>query len=332
MDGEDAEPIEQIETKAAGGDGGLHVRVRRRQHAHIGADRLVATETLERLLLQDAQQLALGQRACGADLVEEQRAAVALLELADTTAVGPGESTLFVAEQLAFQKLLWDGGAVNRQERPTGPATVLIEGVRDQFLAGAALAGNEDRHVLRGDAANRLVHFLHGRTDTDNGIGAIVHLVPGGEQGGNVHEPADGQGTLDHLTQRAQLQRFEKVLVSAELHGLDGRVGGAAAGDEDDGTARVQFTKSAQHVQAGHIGQMHVKNDDIGLSLPGDVQTLRGGLGREDRHVRLAEGLAKGEQDRGFIIDYEQRGHGTVPKINYPRSRGEHGEKTKKRS
>ena len=44
-----------------------------------------------------------------------------------------------------------------------GPRAVLVDGAGDEFLAGAALAGDQDRHVLGGDAADRLVHLAHGR-------------------------------------------------------------------------------------------------------------------------------------------------------------------------
>ncbi len=66
----------------------------------------------------------------------------------------------------------------------------------------------------------------------------------------------------------------------------------------------VQLAQPAQHLQAGHVGQMHVEDDDIGVSLPGEVQPLRRRLGREDGDSRLAEGLAKGQQNRRFVINY----------------------------
>ena len=64
----------------------------------------VAADPLEALFLDQAQDLRLGQRGHFADFVEEDRAAVALLELADPLAVGPGEGALLVAEQFAFQE------------------------------------------------------------------------------------------------------------------------------------------------------------------------------------------------------------------------------------
>ncbi len=48
-------------------------------------------DPLEPAVLEHAEDLRLGQRRHVADLVQEQRSARALLELADPLAVGPGE-------------------------------------------------------------------------------------------------------------------------------------------------------------------------------------------------------------------------------------------------
>jgi hypothetical protein len=66
--------------------------------AHVGAHRLVAADPLETLLLEHARDLRLGRQRHVADFVEEKSAAIALLELTDVLAVGPGEGALLVAE------------------------------------------------------------------------------------------------------------------------------------------------------------------------------------------------------------------------------------------
>ena len=52
-----------------------------------------------------------------ADLVEEQRAVLGGADEAGVVAVGAGERAAAVAEQLAFEHLARDGGAVERHER-----------------------------------------------------------------------------------------------------------------------------------------------------------------------------------------------------------------------
>ena len=83
---------------------------------HVDLDRARAAEPLELVLLQHAQDLGLRARAHVADFVEEQRAAVGLLEAADALAIGAGERALLVAEQLGLEQVLLQRGAVHLDE------------------------------------------------------------------------------------------------------------------------------------------------------------------------------------------------------------------------
>src|SRR5262249_57572151 len=105
--------------------------------------------------------------------VQEEGAARALLELADAATLGAGEGALLVAEELALQQALRDGGAVEGQERRLGPGAVLVDGAGDQLLAGAALAGDQHGDVLSRDAADGLVDLAHGGAGADDGAGPL---------------------------------------------------------------------------------------------------------------------------------------------------------------
>ena len=74
------EPVVQVFAKPAGADQGLEVLVGRGQDPDVDRDRLRAADPLERHLLEHAQQLGLDLEVDVADLVEEERAAVGLLE------------------------------------------------------------------------------------------------------------------------------------------------------------------------------------------------------------------------------------------------------------
>ena len=97
-------------------------------------------DALEGAGLQHAQNLGLGGGRHVADLIQEERAVVALLELADALHGRAGEGAALVAEQFAFEQLLGNGGAVDGQERLLAAVAVMVNGPRDQFLAGAAFA------------------------------------------------------------------------------------------------------------------------------------------------------------------------------------------------
>ena len=223
-------------------------------------DRLVAADALEALVLQDAQHLGLQGRRHVADLVEKERAAVALLELADAAAVGPGEGALLVAEQFALQQRLRDGGAVDGQERLVGPLAVVIEGAGHQFLARAAFAQDQHVDVLRRDPADGLAHLLHDRTAADDAVGAVL----GRQHGRHAHQPGRLEGAVEDLAESLQIDRLDEVIEGAALHGLDGRLRGAVGRDEDDRPPRVAAVDLAEDVQAGAVGQLQVEHDHVG--------------------------------------------------------------------
>jgi hypothetical protein len=85
-------------------------------HAHVGADRLLAADAVEVAVGEHAKQprLQLGRHV--ADLVEEQRAAVGLLEAAAALGGSPGEGAALVAEELGFEQVARDGRGVDGDE------------------------------------------------------------------------------------------------------------------------------------------------------------------------------------------------------------------------
>ena len=70
-----------------------------------------------------------------ADFVEEDRAAVRLLELADLFLGRAGERALLVAEELRLDQLLGDGRAVDLHEALAAAQAVAMDGARDELLA-----------------------------------------------------------------------------------------------------------------------------------------------------------------------------------------------------
>ena len=104
------------------------------------------------LVLEEAQQLRLDVEADVADLVEEEGGAVGGAEDAGKRRLGARERALAIAEQLALQHVLRDGGAVERMQRPVGAVRGAMNHPRQHLLAGAGLAGEQDRQRRRGDA------------------------------------------------------------------------------------------------------------------------------------------------------------------------------------
>src|SRR5439155_8357190 len=124
MKGDDVQAIVQIVAEAALLDEGLEVPVRGGKDPHVDPDRLLTADALEGALLQRPQELGLELRGHVAHLVEEQRAAVRQLELAELALPGVGERTALVAEQLGLEQRGGDRRAGDGDERPARAPTV----------------------------------------------------------------------------------------------------------------------------------------------------------------------------------------------------------------
>ena len=88
--------------------------------AHVGLDRRATTDGRVFALLEHAQQAGLRLERHVADLVEEQRAALGLLEAALRALLRAGEGALLVAEQLALDQLAGDRGQLSATNGPCG--------------------------------------------------------------------------------------------------------------------------------------------------------------------------------------------------------------------
>jgi len=96
--------------------------------------RLVRADALERVLLEDAQELHLRPGGKLADLVEEHRSTGCQLQPALLCLERSRECASLVSEEFALQEILGDRPTVDHHERPSGPRTVAVDGARDELL------------------------------------------------------------------------------------------------------------------------------------------------------------------------------------------------------
>ena len=177
--------------------------MRRRQHPHIDRNIGFAAQPLDAAFLQHAQQFALGVRVQVADFIQEERAAVGLLETADAPGLRAGERAAFVPEEFALQQRVRDGRAIDGDERLVRPVAVLVNRPRDQFLAGAGRAADEDSRGRGGHAADFLVDRLHGAAVADDGRAIQTRFAHIDRL---RHQPAAGHGRGDQIEQFIGIQ------------------------------------------------------------------------------------------------------------------------------
>ena len=167
---EDVEAVVEVLAEAAVLDVAAQVAVRGGHDAQIDGSRPAVADPLELPLLEHAQELPLDLGRDVSDLVEEDRAAVGELDTPLAVAVRAREAAAKVAEELGFEEILRVGGAVHRHEGTRGARALRVQRARDQLLAGAALAADQDGRVVRGDVADPFHDVLHHRRDADHAV------------------------------------------------------------------------------------------------------------------------------------------------------------------
>src|SRR5205814_509649 len=104
LDWEDVEPVIEIAAKFPLVNQLLQVAVSCRDHAHVQAARLVASDSFEDPVLQDSQQLRLQLQREIAHFVEKQGSFVGQLQAAKLSGDRAGEGPLLVAKQFALDE------------------------------------------------------------------------------------------------------------------------------------------------------------------------------------------------------------------------------------
>ncbi len=183
-----------------------------------------------------------------------------------------------------------------------------VERLRDQFLAGAAFALDQDRGAARRDLPDAVVDLDHGRRVADEIFQSelLVELL--------AQLPVLGldlarmERTHEDRLQLLEVERLGDVIVRAALHRLHGDLLGAVGGHENRHGRTRNRLRLAQHVEpfrAAHqpqVGQQHV--DRLRL----EHVHRRGNVGREI-DVELALEIAAQAVARVlFVLDHEERG------------------------
>src|SRR5262245_39257162 len=101
-------------------------------------------ETTNGAIVQERQNLRLERCRKQRDLIEEQGAAVGELEEAGFRATSVRESSAFIAEQLRFEQVFGNRGAVDIDERTARAGASPMNRAGDETLAGPCLAADQE--------------------------------------------------------------------------------------------------------------------------------------------------------------------------------------------
>jgi hypothetical protein len=289
--------IVEILAELTGRDGLAQVAVGGGHQAQVDVDQRGAAHAADLVLLQRAQQLDLEADGHLADLVQEQRAPVGHLDEAGLGAQRAGEGSLLVTEQLRLQEVLGEGGAVDRHERVRGPRAVGVDGPRDELLARAGLAGDQDV----GLRARRLLHQLeyarHRRAGPDQALEAERLLeLPAQVPVLDLEAPM-AKRPLDRHPELLDREVLRQVVERPFPHRGHRRLHGGEPGDHDHGQHRVQLPGEAQQLHAVDPGHLEVGEQHVGGLRLEQLPPARA-AGRGDADMSLPA------QDAGDVLEH----------------------------
>ncbi len=311
MDGDDAEPVEQILPEAALGDLLLQVLVGGSDHPHIHLDVLVAPNGGDAALLQGAQHLGLRGQRHVADLVQEEGAAVRQLELALAVLDGAGEAALHVAEELALDQLAGYGSAIHLDIGAAGSAALLVDEPRHPLLACPVPAGDEDARIAGRHLLDHLADLAEGLALADHLHGAalgLAHFLP--QHLGLLHQVAAVQrianADQDAIDVRGLLDEVESPLLQRIHSGIDG----AMPADHHHGQVGGVCLQLLQHLDAIHLGHLDVAEHQVESALGRLLQSCCPVLRLVHLVLLVLEYVAQCGTDRFLVVDDEDMGHG----------------------
>ena len=289
-DRNDVDPVVQVLAEPAVLHRLLEIDVGRRHQAEVGLDRLQAADALDLAFLNRPQQLGLQVEAQVADLVEEQRASGRELELAELLLVRAGERAALVAEQRALDQFVRDGGEIDGDERRLAAARLAVHQPREQLLAGAALAEDQDRRRQPGDLLHQIddVADLLARADQELALALLGDL-----RGQGDHLAVQVLALAGVAHQRAQLVVVEvlgDVVVGAVLHRLHRGLDLVDRRDHDAFDEVVVLLDDAQDVEAADAGQTDVEQDQVDVLVFEEAERGLAARDGEDVVVPLEDG------------------------------------------
>ena len=227
-------------------------------------------------------------------------------------AIALGERPLLVPEQLGLDQALREGGAVERDERGGAAPAVLPEGVRDQLLAGAALALDQHRRVRRRHLADQredLPQLPAPADELDRGLLADEFLL---EQPVLDAELAVLVGAVDEDHQLVELVGLGQVVEGPVLHRLDGRLHGGLAGEHDDRRRRGVLPQLLHRREAVHARHDDVEQDHVEGPLAQQPERLPAVGGHLDGEALAAELALEQPAERLLVVDDQDLDHGAA--------------------
>ena len=291
----------------------LEIFVCRRHQSHIGRQCLVRPHALVRSLAEKPQQFHLNRRVDFPDLIQKKRPALRLLEAPDAPLVRARERALLVPKQLALQQRRRERRAMHRHQRKPRARAALVNALRDQFLAGAAFARDQNRRPRRRNLLHDVEHLLHHGRFTDDTLQTKLPIQPVMQRLIFLLERSAPQRAGDAQFEFVDLQPpLRDVIIRALLHRLHRDILRTVRRHQNAHRRFVQRFRALDQLHAVLLRQPQVREQHGEILALKQAHRRRGVL-RHINVVMLLERRAQPLARRLLVIHNEQHrflGHG----------------------
>src|SRR6266851_2403416 len=179
IDRQDIEPEQEVPTKMAASYKVSEVRVARRYDPYVGVAHHRAAHGTIFEILEETQQRDLRLRGQHFDLVQEQGSSFCFRDQASPGIASVGERSPSMAEQLALDQAIGQRAAVDGDEWKIPARAQVVDGARDQLLAGPGFALEENRRVTTGKALCQFKYVQErGRMPDEVEFAEVFHPSP----------------------------------------------------------------------------------------------------------------------------------------------------------
>ena len=228
------------------------------------------------------------------------------------SAVAPVNAPAHVAEQLALEQLLGDGGAVDGGEALLAPRAHPVDGAGQHFLAGAALAGDEHGGVVARHPAGELEQVAHGAALADDQVARGAGAEAGAQHLDLAAELLALLGLPERHGDFVGAERLVEVVVGAFAHGGERAVLAAVRAHHDEQRLAAVGAVAPEEGHAVHLRHPHVAEHEV--ERPRRWPARRACSGSPSAHDVVA-GLLEQEGQRlpesGVVVNdqYAHRSH-----------------------
>ena len=219
---------------------------------------------------------------------------------------GAGERAAHVTEQLRLEQRLGNGAAVERDEPMRAPSAVVMNGARDDFLAGPGIAVDQNRAVGGRHRLEQLKQPRHRPALADDPLEPVALLELRSQIRVLRLQPPLLERRVEHVQQFVDLKRLADEIRCAALDCFDRIFHRAVPGDDDRDDVGIALDRRFDDGRAVDAGEAKIRDDDV----EGKVGKLgnRGlaGIGLLHLVAAVAELLGDGLAQWGLVFNQQQ--------------------------